>query len=93
MSDTPFTKSAYNPGVNVSVNDQTQRKLTIFPRFTLLHGSLANSLAAEDIISPVFKTSSTANSISGCISGFSWAMLRPRSTKFAVARSTAATNT
>ena len=38
--------------------------LTMLPLLTLLHGSLANSLAAADITSPVFLTSSTAASIS-----------------------------
>ena len=55
--------------------------------------ALANSLAADDIASPAFKTSSTADNISCCMSGFSWAIIRPRSTKLAVARSTAATKT
>ena len=66
---------------------------TMFPRFTLLQGSLAKSLAELDIISPVFLTSSTVVSISVLMSGFSMAIISPFSTKFAVALSTAATRT
>ena len=58
---------------------------------------LSNLLSPDTICyiltSPVFMTSSTAPSISGSISGFSCAMTLPRSTKFAVAFSTAATKT
>ena len=45
------------------------------------------------MVEPVVLTSSTAASISVLISGFSTAMISPRSTKFSVARSTAATST
>ena len=49
---------------------------TIFPLLTELHGSLANSLAAEDMACPVFITSSTATNISRSISGFSRAICK-----------------
>merc|ERR1719300_403011 len=45
------------------------------------------------MMEPVLLTSSTAANISVLISGFSTAMISPRSTKFSVALSTAATKT
>ena len=68
-------------------------RLTMFPRLTELQGSDAKSLAAEDMASPVAWTSCTASIMSRWISGFSAAICWPRSTKLAVAFSTAATKT
>jgi len=66
---------------------------TMLPLFNEEHGSSANSLAAMLMASPVLRTSSTADSISCLMSGFSYAINSPFSIKFSVAFSTAATRT